>query len=432
MSFDLKIENYTKDELMQMFDLVFGYDKVAVEQQEGKLKDSIMSNNEISKDVKIKTIGFLQKAKHILLNDESKKSGSNEEFRDKVSDFFNSSYALKPTKLADESDHDVQIRPDRPYTSSYPSEFFTGIINPLKKKTIRKQLNIDTRFRDNYYSNPATNFNVTLPTSFNNVLSMQLTAVEIPATAFTVSKQYGNNFFSITITTVSGTISGVVEIPSGNYREAAIQIPLITSSAGITEAINAAIARLATTTSTPDFNDIRFSVNANAGNGTNQCIFDISGSNVTSFQINFQTDVLGNEDRNTPLPMKLGWLLGFRNGVYENSVTYVSEGCLDMNGSKYIYLVIDDHNNSVNHSFYSAFNSSVLQKNILARISQQSTTLNFLSENNLGLVTLPREYFGPVNIQNLNIQLIDEYGRTVDLNNMDYSFCLTLTTAYDL
>jgi hypothetical protein len=50
----------------------------------------------------------------------------------------------------------------------------------------------------------------------------------------------------------------------------------------------------------------------------------------------------------------------------------------------------------------------------------------------LALITTPREYFGPVDIQNLTIQLLDEYGRIVDLNNMDFSFCLTLTTSYDL
>jgi hypothetical protein len=32
----------------------------------------------------------------------------------------------------------------------------------------------------------------------------------------------------------------------------------------------------------------------------------------------------------------------------------------------------------------------------------------------------------------MNIQLLDEYGRVVDLNNMDFSFCLTLVTAYDI
>jgi hypothetical protein len=86
----------------------------------------------------------------------------------------------------------------------------------------------------------------------------------------------------------------------------------------------------------------------------------------------------------------------------------------------------------VNNSFYGAFNSSILNKNILARISLQSNTFNVLEQNNLNLITTPREYFGPVNIQNFNIQLNDEYGRIVDLNNMDFSFCVTLTTVYDI
>jgi hypothetical protein len=28
--------------------------------------------------------------------------------------------------------------------------------------------------------------------------------------------------------------------------------------------------------------------------------------------------------------------------------------------------------------------------------------------------------------------LLDEYGRIVDLNNMDFSFCINLTTVYDI
>jgi len=48
------------------------------------------------------------------------------------------------------------------------------------------------------------------------------------------------------------------------------------------------------------------------------------------------------------------------------------------------------------------------------------------------LTSLPREYFGPVNLQTMTVQLLDEYGRIVDLNNMDFSFCLTLVTVYDV
>ena len=48
------------------------------------------------------------------------------------------------------------------------------------------------------------------------------------------------------------------------------------------------------------------------------------------------------------------------------------------------------------------------------------------------MITKTRSYFCPVNIQKLKIQLIDEYGRVMNLNNMDFSFCLDLTCIYDM
>ena len=104
-----------------------------------------------------------------------------------------------------------------------------------------------------------------------------------------------------------------------------------------------------------------------------------------------------------------------------------------MNTIKYVYLVVEDYNNSVNNGFYSAFQSSILNKNILARISLQPVaSFERFAQTNLNIVTTPREYFGPVNMSNLNIQLLDEYGRIMDLNFMDFSFCLTLTIRYDI
>jgi hypothetical protein len=150
------------------------------------------------------------------------------------------------------------------------------------------------------------------------------------------------------------------------------------------------------------------------------------------FVLDFQTTPEGLSDASSPLPLKLGWLFGFRNGVYTGNSTYVSEGIVDMSGSRYLYLVVDDYNNNVNNSFFSAFHSSILNKNILARISTKNSWFDILSQSNLNLVTTPRQYFGPVDIQKLKIQLLDEYGRVIDLHNMDYSFCLTLQSVYDL
>ena len=157
-----------------------------------------------------------------------------------------------------------------------------------------------------------------------------------------------------------------------------------------------------------------------------------STNGITDFSINFVTDRYGNEDKQTPLPLKFGWLIGFRDGYYENNTTYVSEGVINLLGPRYIYLVVDDFNNSVLDGFYGAFTSSIINKNILARISLQGNLFDFLSKDNFSLITTPRQYFGPVDIQKLQIQLLDEYGRILNLNNMDYSLCLTFQTIYEL
>jgi hypothetical protein len=110
----------------------------------------------------------------------------------------------------------------------------------------------------------------------------------------------------------------------------------------------------------------------------------------------------------------------------------VSEGVIDVIGSRYFFLVVDDYNNNVYNTYYSAFNSSILNKNILARISLQNTLFTNFQQNNLLSTTITREYFGPVNINSLNIQLLDEYGRVAYLNNMDFSFSINLLSVYDL
>jgi len=97
-----------------------------------------------------------------------------------------------------------------------------------------------------------------------------------------------------------------------------------------------------------------------------------------------------------------------------------------------MYLVVNEYNNNVLDGFYAAFTSSILNKNILARISLQGSVFNYLSKDNFNLTTTPRQYFGPVDIQKLQVQLLDEYGRILNLNNMDYSFCLSFQTVYDL
>jgi len=417
MNFDLNVDNYTKDELIEMFELPYNFDKNIFDIKESKLKESILNNKEINKETQVKTLNFLIKAKNIIFND---KQNGLTDFQKNITDFYNSSYDLKTSKLENPDEHMVQVRPEKPYLSSYPSEFFPGIINPLKKRTIKRNLNIDSRFRENYFATSASNYSVFLPTNFNDVLQMQLSSIELPTTYYAISKQYGNNFFTVLV----NSSAGIVNIPDGNYDQVTIYT-----------IINQQLTNLSLTTSETDFAHVVFSIDlTNGTTGSAQTIvgFDGTQNPDSTLELNFQADRFGIDDRNTPLPLKMGWNLGFRNGIYTNNTNYVSEGLLELTGPRYLFLVVDDYNNNVNNSYFSAFNSSILNKNILARISLTANSYDILSQNNLNLTTTPREYFGPVNIQTLNIQLLDEYGRIVDLNNMDFSFCLTLSTVYDI
>ena len=403
---DFNLNNYQKTELQEMFELPSNYNQELVETQEKKLRDTIINNQSINENIKNKTLIFLQEAKQMLSRD--------------LANFYNSRFELKPIQT-DADNHDVQERKQTPFLNSFPSEFFPGIINPLKKRVSTKNLNIDTRFRENYYGSPSTNYHLNLPIKMNSVMTMQLSAFEMPTTFYNVSKQYGNNFMTITVTTTTTTetTSAVLTIQDGNYTYDTI-----------TSYLNSILTNLG-----DPFDKLIFAINIMNTSGSGQMVVGVKSPtdlNSIEFSLNFQADKNGKEDKSTPLPLKFGWTLGFRNGIYINNSTYVSEGVVDLLGPRYIYLVIDDYNNNVNNNFYSAFTSSILNNNILARISMNTKFFDILGQNNLSLITTPREYYGPVDIQKMNVQLLDEYGRVLDINNMDYSFCLTFKTVYDI
>ncbi len=414
-NFDLNIENYTKNELEDLFELTSGtYSEQHIDEKENRLRQNIMLDKSITYDVKNSTIVFVQKAKDIL------KSGLKKNLSEIVQSFennykhtYNLDKTLRPVETKSEGGTFIIEKPHTPYGRSMPSEFYQGTINPLDKRVNRQNLNIDTRFRDNYYSTQSTNFHIDLPLRLTNVVSMQLSSIELPATFYVISKQAGNNYLTLRYEDVSGQVI----IPDGNYTYTTLM-----------SFINNYIS---TKFSDTILSTIVFEVDNESNSGSGKTIVGVS-TEPFNFVLDFQANIEGNPDINTPLPLKLGWILGFREGTYINNSTYVSEGLIDLLGPKYVYLVVDDFNNSVNNGFYAAFSSSILNKNILARISLQGLPFSTQTQSNLSLITFARQYYGPVDIQKLTIQLLDEYGRVINLNNCDYSFCLTLQSIYDL
>jgi hypothetical protein len=413
MSFDLNVDNYKKGELEEIFNLPPGnYDSAMVEKTYMQLRNNTSLDTSIEESIRKKTLIFLDEAKKMLVSELN-----SSHIVQKLADAYNMNPNLLTSPSIDAGNTFIIEKPKTAFANSYPGEFFPGVINPLKKRTTIQNLNIDTRFRENYYNTSSTNFNLDLPIKFSSVVQMQLSAFEMQLSYYNISRQLGNNYFSITLNSTG--VNNVIQIADGNYTAQAL-----------TDYLNALITN---NTTLNNIIKVTYNIDPTGSGGSNQIIIGVTpGNEKTFFTLNFQNDINGNPDTTNPLPLKFGWLLGFRSGIYSGNVNYIGEGTVDLNGFNYLYLVVDDHNNNVNNGFYSAFNSSILNKNILARISMQPIPFTNVSQNNLSLITTPRKYFGPVDIQKLNIQLLDIYGRVVELNHMDYSFCLTFTSVYDI
>jgi hypothetical protein len=418
-NFDLNIDNYTIRELEELLELPNSYDESIIEMKEIKLRENIISDRSILSSTKNMTLDFINDVKKRLKANQKSNLNPISKLAKNWENIYNIDKSLKKSDVVDAGNTNIIKREVTPYGQSSPSEFYQGTINPLNKRILRQIINIDTRFRENYYASSSSNFHVDLPLKLSKVVSLQLSALEFPNTLYVISKAFGNNFFVLEVPDVEPLL---VTIPDGNYDYLALQ-----------DYINIFLS----TKAPVEYNNIQFlsDINTPFGSGprggSGKMIVGSTTGDV-KFSINFLTDAYANNDNPVPLPLKFGWLIGFRNGYYENNTTYVSEGIINLIGPTYIYMVVDDFNNNVVDGFYSAFTSSILNKNILARISLQGTVFDALSKDNFNLITTPRQYFGPVDIQKLQIQLLDEYGRILNLNNMDYSFCLTFQTIYDL
>jgi hypothetical protein len=230
---------------------------------------------------------------------------------------------------------------------------------------------------------------------------------EVPISYYNVSSNLGNNSFGVY--DVYNSRSGSVVVSDGNY-----------TSSTITTEINSKLTALGY-----NFQDLSFNV------VNNYVISSVkSGSSATTgIDVNFAVNS-SNEFDKYNFKSKLGWLLGFRDTSYNITGTKKTATALpDLNGPRYLYLVVDEFTKGNQSSFLAINTKSQIQGNILARIIMNKTTFGFgniLPANNFNgyLLTDRRSYNGRVDLQKLKIQLTDEYGTPIDLNGSGFSFCL--------
>ena len=432
---DLDINNYTIKDLERFFQIAPNkkYSASDIELKEVELREVLLSTGHIDKKFKRDLMAFLDTAKDWLITVKCKNETKNPTSFHNVPKL--EKYPNVPaSKEAMPRMEELMQRPETPYVNTFSSEYFPGIMNPLKTRVISKCLNIDTRFRENMSQTNSSDFLVNLPIRLQKVVSMQITAIEIPVSFYGISAKYGNNFFKIGATqqlTSGGMIneeSKMIIVPDGNYN-----------STDFIDMINALISQKNPDGSPLDPNSLfnyilcRLDV-SQTGSGTAKLFIETTGTlahTIKEINVDFSLDINGNPDK-TPVTSKIGMNMGFLKRKYQGATSYLSETLIEPACVRYIYLAIDDFNNNVNNHFISAFNNSILSPNILARISIKGSYFSLLMESDLNMTTEPRKYFGPVDIQKMHIQIYDDHGRILDMNSANFSFCLLFKMLYDL
>lgn len=430
---DLDINNYSVSDLEQFFKLKKKYKPKDVDYQEAYIREQLLSSGHIHPRFKSDLVEFLQLAKNSILIARFGLS-------DNVPTQIPKNWKLDPldvpfSKEPMTRDNELVSHPNKTYVQSMHSDFYAGTLNPLNTRIISKYLTIDTRFRENLASK-TSDFTVQLPTRLNKVVSMQLTSLEIPLTFYGISASYGNNYLYIFVSQqfdMDGPLTNndvIVIIPDGNY-----------TSIDLVKKINELLTPLddSGNLAEPDsvFSFVRLVLDINSdGSGSGKVTIEpvyntYLGDSIKCLALDFRYNINGELD-NVDITTKIGWNLGYTSAVYSGSPYYVADTPIQTASMKYIYLAIDDYQHNVNKLFLTAYHSTNLNENILARISLKTANFTTLMENNYKLITEPRIYFGPVDIQKLRIQIFDDHGRSLNTNSANYSFVLLFKMVYDL
>ena len=494
--FDLNIQNYSIKELEDLLTLQVGYNRDEVCSKKDKICMKVMNDKSLTFEMKGRIGNFFDLASKLLKNMSNitkSKSGnlSNNHYDGNDSDdndndseigsvagpgMKNSAFnELKnvmqkgTNNMIIQDPFSVHIRKvdnnDNPGKNFDQYGTMRGVINPLLKNTILRGLNLDSRYRDDYYNTKSTDLNITLPYKIENVISYRLVSVTLPITYYNISQRYGNNV--IRIETYNSIVTGYnllntfdLILQDGIYNttqsvnifSASIETEINNILNSNSNSPNVALPLLG-------YPSPRLLYTISRVNGKSIFAQDVGatpppyyfkiitnvGYNVTTGQVNKDFDV------NKGIITRLGWTLGFRTAEHYSSNynpfvlppptifgSIVSNSICFTKYPIYGFLSIDDFNSNVSDYYTSIFADSISVPNILSKIDL--TRLIEMSgafqaaqgESTSNSVNRERRFFGPVNIQKMRITLYDDLGYVLDLNGMDWAIELAFECVYSM
>lgn len=372
------INDYSLLEIKEMLGLTDS-DPESIKDQISQIRSKALSDSSQSLTNKTKIINFLDKAKEKLLNDNMN----------------DNNYFVDPY-----------------YSDKVTKEIKKNSKQDNNSLNVIKSINIDSRFRKNYYNSKSSDFLYDLPYEISNIINLTLVGLSIPTSIYGVNEQ--NNYFTVN----DGNTNTIIDISYGNYFT-----PFSNRNFGNRTDIIAAINKTLIDNS---LTDISYNISPLTGRSE----FSVN-SGIKEYEILFNTTSVGNYDLGTDLPYKLGWNLGFRAGAYRigPSNPIESEGVIDLDAPKYLFLAVDDFNSGADANFIANLADSTMPHNILGRFEYQSA-VNGSGQYNKAQIfdinSFTRNYINPVSINRLHFKFLDDYGRIINFNNMDWSAILQI------
>lgn len=298
----------------------------------------------------------------------------------------------------------------------YNNKFKEGDVNRIKRETQYINLHCSSMFRTDYYNSKPSDFTYTIPTPIKNIVSVSLASIDIPNSWYLISHSKGNNYFTIEINSqyCKCEVHDIV-IPDGNY-----DVKLLTSY------LNNTYFHLSKTETLLKY--VKFSIHKHSLKTSFEVL---NNDKFTDLKLNLKFVNKDNEN----IMETFGWILGFRYGQYlDIEECILSEGLYDGGGDRFIYFCLTDFNNTTNEHNIVCFDKTSVNKDIMAKIYIHNGKFHLnIDENHDNSVsfTKTRLYNGPINFKKIRVQLLDQFGNIIDLNNMDFSFTLQLEKLYE-
>jgi len=397
-SIDTNVDNYTISELMEIID------EKSLEVKSIKSKTDKLINQFKKSNPNLSTFFFNIQSKLIQYSENTIiENSKTDNFNKETEEWYKNealpqSNDIQKDKITDRVDkvdvygnqHVPMKREQLGVSNTYNVPVAQDSLNPNLKNTITRFVNLDSQFRQFNAGSESisTDYTLDLSDPLVNTLSIRLFSFQVPFSWYTIDNVYGNTCFWIT----NNGINVPIIIPGGNYTPSELVTVLNNTFASALFVFPTTVPVNTPVSYNKNNGKITLSLlngvfNGGIINGKLLPTFTITTDTIITFYD--YTSELINELLNTNvntinyLNQTLGWVMGYRSPYVNVEATgNIAPSILDLNGTKYLILVIDDYNqNHVNNGLVSITELS----NVLKLPSYYSPDLPYVFVNPDGI-----------------------------------------------